>query len=271
MAACSTCSTAIATLDPWQYKLRASAILLLDVVLKNVQPSGEPEDEVVSGVLSKAADVANAKRRAAREAKAREEAEQARAEKEAIAAANKAEKDAVKAAEEAAKAVASVGERAAAVTVDRSRARTVRYPRIALHIDLCPPSRVAFSDSMGCGCSTGCNSTVASPRVGGERTVDCSTFVGPSPSRLCGRSYGSPCRRPAAGPPAVEAATAAAAALRVAVASVAASAEASRQLHHRHFRSSLPSGCFCICRDACFRCPTARTSDRNRNYHHPAC
>ena len=175
------------------------------------------------------------------------------------------------AAEEAAKAVASVGERAAAVTVDRSRARTVRYPRIALHIDLCPPSRVAFSDSMGCGCSTGCNSTVASPPVGGERTVDCSTFVGPSPSRLCGRSYGSPCRRPAAGPPAVEAATAAAAALRVAVASAAASAEASRRLHHRHFRSSLPSGCFCICRDACFRCPTARTSDRNRNYHHPAC
>ena len=117
------------------------------------------------------------------------------------------------AAEEAAKAVASVGERAAAVTVDRSRARTVRYPRIALHIDLCPPSRVAFSDSMGCGCSTGCNSTVASPPVGGERTVDCSTFVGPSPSRLCGRSYGSPCRRPAAAAAAVEAATAAAAAL----------------------------------------------------------
>ena len=114
MAACSTCSTAIATLDPWQYKLRASAILLLDVVLKNVQPSGEPEDEVVSGVLSKAADVANAKRRAAREAKAREEAEKARAEKEAIAAANKAEKEAVKAAEEAAKAVAKAKAKEAA-------------------------------------------------------------------------------------------------------------------------------------------------------------
>ena len=114
MAACSTCSTAIATLDPWQYKLRVSAILLLDVVLKNVQPSGEPEDEVVSGVLSKAADVANAKRRAAREAKAREEAEKARAEKEAIALANKAEKEAVKAAEEAAKAVAKAKAKEAA-------------------------------------------------------------------------------------------------------------------------------------------------------------
>ena len=114
MAACSTCSTAIATLDPWQYKIRVSAILLLDVVLKNVQPSGEPEDEVVSGVLSKAADVANAKRRAAREAKAREEAEKARAEKEAIALANKAEKEAVKAAEEAAKAVAKAKAKEAA-------------------------------------------------------------------------------------------------------------------------------------------------------------
>ena len=64
-----------------------------------------------------------------------------------------------------------------------------------------PPSRVAFSDSMGCGCSTGCNSTVASPPVGGEEKVDCSTFVGPSPSRLCGArmDHRADVRRRAAG------------------------------------------------------------------------
>ena len=100
-------------LDAWQNKLRLSAILLLDVVLKNVQPSGDPEDEVVIDVLSKTTEVAHAKRRRAPEAE-KERQTRARLEKEAIAAAAKAEKEAARVAEEAAKAVAKARAKEAA-------------------------------------------------------------------------------------------------------------------------------------------------------------